>query len=95
MKLNWTHIYEGWSNHLFPPEEIKGLIQQTATERIEVCKDCHFNSRSAIEHCTICGCPLVALTKCLSCDCSDSPPRWRAVLTINQQEDINSGDEQT
>ena len=39
-------------------------------------------------HCTICGCVLKPLTKCLSCKCDDKPPRWEAVLTDEQEEEM-------
>lgn len=97
MELNWAHIYEGWRNKLFPPHEIRKLIQQTAINRYEICKGCPLNTKNMgeewVERCSVCGCPLTALTRCLSCKCSDKVPKWPAVLTVDQQEEINPDEE--
>lgn len=95
--MDFSQIYEGWRNHLFPPEEIKKLITEVSVERLSVCKDCRFNSKNRKrnirpdEHCVLCGCTLVAKTKCLSCSC----PRnyWLAVLTLEEEEEINNEEE--
>ena len=93
-KIDWTKVYEGWRNHLLPPEELKSLIQQTSSGRLEVCGSCphhskYHNTLRFDDHCTICGCPLVTLTKCLSCDCSHDVPKWKAVMTVDQEDEIN------
>jgi hypothetical protein len=96
--VNWAHIIEGWRNHLIPPVELKTLILQTSEERLLICRNCeHHSSRIKTiridEHCTICGCPLKALTKCLSCNCSveelQELPKWEAVVSCIQEEEFN------
>ena len=92
--INWSHVYEGWKNHLVPSKELKELISQTAEERMEICNVCEMNSHNikgkrGIARCTICTCPLVALTKCLSCNCSMEFPKWEAVITENQEQEFN------
>jgi hypothetical protein len=91
MVINWHDIYEGWRNNLCPPEELKELINVTSIGRLEICRDCSWNSKNAkkrgIERCLECGCPLVAKTKCLSCYCGIN--KWEAVLTEEQEELLN------
>jgi hypothetical protein len=99
--INWRHIIEGWANHLIPPEEIKEFISLTSQERISICETCPHHSSNKEnyktirmdKHCTICGCPLKALTKCLSCTCSleelKQTPLWFPVLTPKEEEQFN------
>lgn len=96
MKIHWDKIIEGWRNNLIPPIHLKDLINQVSNERIEICKECEFNSLNQKgihlgNHCTICGCPLSALTKCLSCDCSFEHPKWKAVISGNEEIEISNG----
>lgn len=93
MKFNLTEIYEGWRNHLFPPEHLKKIIKKVSAERLAICKDCYFNSKNQKKggpaHCTICGCPLIAKSKCLSCDCAlESSPKWKAIMTLQQEDEM-------
>jgi len=95
MKINLEQIWEGWSNHLFPPEHLKKIINIVSRRRRMICNECEFNSRnhSSIRfdiHCTECGCTLSAKTKCLSCFCPLTPPKWSAVLTDEQEEQIKN-----
>jgi hypothetical protein len=94
MKINWHNILEGWSNHLIPRKEIKELINATSIGRLEICRDCSWNSKNAgkrgIERCLECGCPLVAKTKCLSCYCGIN--KWEAVITEQQEELLNENE---
>lgn len=73
MKIELSKISEGLTNHLFPPSEIKGLIESVAKERLSICKDCPFNSTpgkiKSWSRCNACGCFLRLKTKCLSCNC--------------------------
>jgi hypothetical protein len=96
--INWKHVLEGWTNHLIPPEEIKELISQTSKERLSICSQCphHSSNKKTIRidrHCTICGCPEKALTKCLSCICSleeiGQTPLWFPVITEKEEEQFN------
>lgn len=91
-----AEIFEGWRNHLVPPEHLKEQIVQVSHERLEICARCEYNSRNApahkwitnlYEHCLECGCPLVAKSKCLSCGCGYK--KWVAVLTEEEEESLN------
>ena len=96
MKINWHNIIEGWSNHLIPTKQLKELINSTSVGRLEICRDCQWNSKNAhkrgIERCLDCGCPLVAKTKCLSCYCELIPSKWDKVIT-EEQEELLTNDE--
>jgi hypothetical protein len=92
MKL--TQIYEGWKNHLLPEKKLKKLIDKVSVSRIEVCNNCEFHSKNhntvrVDAHCTNCGCTLSAKTKCLSCKCPIE--KWDAVMTKEQEEEIDNG----
>lgn len=96
MKFNVQHIIEGWRNHLIPPEKLKEIISHIGKERIEICRQCEYNSKNMKnilrpdEHCTLCGCPLIALTKCLSCSCSfEQLPKWSNIITIEEEEKLH------
>ena len=97
MKIDFYQVYEGWRNHLFPPEHLKKAITRVSRERIVICRKCEYNSKNKEgftlridEHCINCGCPLAAKTKCLSCSCPLKVPRWNAVITEEQEEEINN-----
>ena len=95
MKINLSNIYEGWRNHLFPPEELKEIIKKVSRSRRRICDSCEYNSKFHKTlrfdiHCTHCECTLSAKTKCLSCSCPLSPPKWTAVLTDEQEEEIQN-----
>ena len=96
MKFDWSHIYEGWRNHLIPPSKIKELILETSNERMAICNVCEWNSKNThkkgLARCMECGCPLIAKTKCLSCYCELQSPKWDAVLSEEQEQRINSDD---
>ena len=94
--MNVHEIYEGWRNHLFPPHRIANIINAVSVSRRKICNTCPHNSKFSDSirrdvHCTLCGCTLVAKTKCLSCSCPDDPPRWKAVLTDEQEDEILNG----
>lgn len=94
-KIDWNKVIEGWTNHLIPPKELKGIIKETSRERLAICATCphHSSNKHTLRpdrHCTICGCPEKALTKCLSCSCSlediNQAPLWKAVITTEEEE---------
>ena len=69
------------------------MIGRVSLKRRNVCNECEHhsmfhNTLRPDAHCTICGCVLKPLTKCLSCKCDDKPPRWEAVLTDEQEEEM-------
>ena len=78
-----SQIKEGWRNNLFPPEEIKDLINEVSLERMKICEECPFHSKNhkphirPDAHCTDCGCTLSAKTKCLNCACPKG--KWEAI----------------
>lgn len=94
-RINFLKIYEGWRNKLLPPKHLKKAIKQVSQERMQICKDCTLNSKNKPnyhtlridEHCTECGCPLTALTKCLSCYCESG--KWEAMLSVEEEDVIN------
>ena len=95
MVIDWKKIYEGWRNQIIPPKELKELIEKTGTIRMDVCRKCEHNSKNFTgktyrfdEHCMKCGCTLSAKTKCLSCKCPLPSPKWDAVITLSQEEEI-------
>lgn len=72
MKL--SEVYEGWRNHLLPPEDLEEVISTVSKLRLEICSTCEWHSKNhdskrPDDHCTKCGCTLIAKTKCLSCAC--------------------------
>jgi hypothetical protein len=67
-------IYDGWKNHLLPSRALKDEVKSIYTKRIAICNECPSHSKNHFSirpdaHCTICGCTLIAKTKCLSCKC--------------------------
>lgn len=96
MKNKLMDIYEGWRNNLIPPSHLKDIIKKVSDERMVICDMCEYNSKfhKTIRpdvHCTDCGCTLSAKTKCLSCSCELPVPKWGAVLTDEQEEEILNG----
>ena len=92
--MKWSEIYEGWRNKLLPPSHLKRMIEDVATLRMDVCRECKHNSRNKEErnvrpdeYCTICKCTLSAKTRCLACNCPLL--KWKAVITKKQQEEID------
>jgi len=83
MKL--SEIYEGWRNAIIPPEHLKDVIETVSDLRLKECSTCSFHSKfnksiRPDDHCTKCGCTLIAKTKCLSCACPLETPKWTPVL---------------
>ena len=76
---------------MIPPAQMKETIKLVSNERIQICRDCEFHSSKHAsiridEHCTDCGCPLSAKTKCMSCDCPKS--FWKAHVTDDENEEL-------
>jgi hypothetical protein len=91
MKINFSQVYEGWKNNLFPSEDMKPLIEEVAKDRMKICNDCpkHSKNHSTARpdnHCTECGCTLVAKVRCLSCICPLEVPSWMPVLDSVEKE---------
>jgi hypothetical protein len=90
MKINFSQIYEGWKNNLFPAKALRTYIKDVSEERMAVCEDCalistkHKTKRPDV-HCTDCGCTLSAKTKCLSCECPLK--KWEAVMSSREEEE--------
>ena len=38
MKINFSQVYEGWKNNLFPSADMKPLIEEVAKDRMEICR---------------------------------------------------------
>lgn len=96
MKLELNKIFEGFRNAIVPPEKLKELINTVSEERLNICRDCKWNSTKGkvnlVSQCRACGCFLIPKTKCLSCDCGlasqDLPPLWTAVASDEVDEEI-------
>lgn len=91
MKINFSQVYEGWKNNLFPAKDMKALIKEVGRDRMEICNDCSYHSKNHSttrpdDHCTECGCTLAAKTKCLSCECPLEVPKWLAVIDSLEKE---------
>ena len=90
MKINFSQMYEGWKNNLFPAKELRSYIKDVSNERMSICEDCaliytkHKTVRPDV-HCTDCGCTLAAKTKCLSCECPLK--KWEAVMSSREEEE--------
>lgn len=96
LKNIWNNkhlILEGAINKIQAKEEIVKL----AKERKAICNTCPFNSANMNpeyhkgsmridEHCVLCGCNLQLKTYSLHSQCADNPPKWGAVMS---QEDSN------
>lgn len=104
MKIEPSKIFEGFKNDLFPPKELKRLIEEVSQERLSICKDCPFNTTpgkiKSWSRCGACGCFLKQKTKCLSCNCgieawNEEHPqdkkelKWTAISTKEQEHEIN------
>ena|SRR6187455_2007555 len=96
--MGLKQIFEGWRNHIHPPEYLKEKIEEVSSERMDICRGCPFNSINATaagtyssirrdEHCIECGCTLAAKTKCLSCKCPKD--YWGAELTPEEEKTID------
>jgi hypothetical protein len=92
--MGLKQIFEGWRNHIHPPEYLKEKIEEVSSERMAICRECPFNSINSgysgirkDEHCTKCGCTLAAKTKCLSCKCPID--NWGAEITPEEEKIID------
>lgn len=81
---------------MVPPARLRKHIAQVSRERLKICEGCEYNSKNAprhtwitdlYDHCTDCGCPLTAKSKCLSCECGYK--KWLAVITEEEEELLN------
>ena len=97
MKLKFKEIFEGWRNLIMPPEEIKSIIEEVASERELICKGCPFFSVNAKlndyktfrtdDHCTKCGCPIKAKARSLSSQCPMG--YWTNVISEEEAYELN------
>lgn len=96
---NKEQIAEGWYNRYIShnPE-----IKEEAQKRIEICKKCEYNDETGQAEiivlkgqagCMLCGCNRSALCHAMSKQCSADliglKPRWTAILTEDQEKEIN------
>jgi hypothetical protein len=94
--INFSQVYEGWKNNLFPSAHMKPLIKQVAKTRLEICNSCPLHSKNHSTkrpdaHCTECGCTLSAKVKCLSCECPLKTPKWLAVIdSLDKEHEIKN-----
>ena len=94
--INFSQVYEGWKNNLFPSAHMKPLIEQVAKTRLEICNGCSLHSKNHSttrpdDHCTDCGCTLAAKVRCLSCECPLEVPKWIAVIdSLDKEHEIKN-----
>ena len=95
--INFNEVIEGWRNRLIPPVHLRELIRQVGEDRMEICNVCEYNSKNMEKksrrpdvHCIICGCTLSAKVVCLSCCCPDTPSRWNALVSQEQEQEIRN-----
>lgn len=93
MKINIGQVYEGWKNNLFPSSHLKEIIKKVSRQRRVICDKCEYNSKFHKTfrpdiHCIECGCTLSAKTKCLSCECPLPVPKWKAIVTEQQEDEM-------
>lgn len=95
--IDFEKVIEGWRNHLFPPEKLKEIIKRVSDERLAICNECEFHSKfhkslRPDDHCMDCGCSFPAKQKCLSCSCELPIPKWTAVVSREEEREINFED---
>lgn len=96
MKINFSQVYEGWKNNLFPSADMKPLIEEVAAYRMEICNGCSKHSKNYSTsrpdaHCTDCGCTLSAKVRCLSCECPLKVPKWVPVIdSLDKEHEIKN-----
>ena len=90
--MNLAQIFEGWRNHLLPPEELKEVINTQYKLRSEVCLSCEHNSTPGtiekLSTCTRCGCVLNPKIKCLSCHCPIH--KWESYISGDEEMKIKT-----
>lgn len=89
--MDFSKVYEGWKNKLFPEEKMKLIIEHASADRLKVCYGCdkcsiHHSTLRPDVHCMECGCTLSAKTACLSCECPLH--KWKAIITSEQEQEI-------
>ena len=90
---NRKQIAEGIKNNIFKQDHIEAL----AEERMDICNKCPHLDREGTKCevpgtqpcCGICGCSLALKTRALSSSCPDDKPKWNAVVTEEQEDQIN------
>ncbi len=93
MKIEWKKIVEGIKNTYFPPKDLKEFIEETAKERLAICRKCPFDSENGKkqgyttvrpdEHCMECACNLEWKSRSLSSECPHK--FWLAALTEKEE----------
>lgn len=93
---NKSLILEGIKNNIFKKEH----IEQIAAERLSICKSCH-NYDETGNGCHVpgtqpccsklvdgCGCSLALKTRSLASDCPLGKPKWKAVLSVEEEQSL-------
>ena len=88
-------IFEGIMNTMFTSKH----VEEIAAERMKVCQACPHIDKEGSKCfvpgtqpcCGHCGCKLTFMVRSLSSQCSDPDnPRWEAILSPDEEADINS-----
>ena len=90
---NRKQIAEGIKNNVFKQDHIEAL----AKERDDICRACdqydvegtHCEVPGTNPCCGICGCSLAIKTRALASSCPAKPSKWNAVVTEEQEDQIN------
>lgn len=97
MKIDFKGIFEAIKNKHFSSKEVKQMVKAHSEDRLAICRQCPHNSRvtpklaDAVrpdEYCMACGCNLDYKTSCLSCQCPLPVPKWEAVVSLEEEEEI-------
>ena len=90
---NRKQIAEGIKNNIFKQEHIEAL----AAQRLKICKECSFFDTIGTNCevpgtqpcCSICGCSMAFKSRSLSSACPHNKPKWLAVTTQDEEDEIN------
>jgi hypothetical protein len=90
---NRKQIAEGIKNNIFRQDHVEAI----AEERMKSCKTCAFLDKEGNDCdvpgtqpcCGICGCSLALKLRSLSTSCPDNKPKWFALVTEEQEDQIN------
>lgn len=95
---NKEQILEGMKNTMFKNQ----MVEEIAQHRMQICQQCSLYTMQN-EGCVVagttpccdermggCGCSLAIKTRSLSSSCPLSPPKWEAVLSQEEEDQLNA-----
>lgn len=92
-------ISEALKLKYFTSKDAKEVTKDVINGRKEICNQCPYMSENAKiifsynsmrfdKHCTKCGCNIDLKTSSLHSSCPDNPPRWGAIVTEEESNQI-------